>query len=52
MDALGYSASLIFDDGIPVSAFIPLDVKLNDSVQTGGSTPIKDLGHPGENLLC
>jgi hypothetical protein len=51
MDALGYAASLVFDNGVPISAFFPLDVKLDDSVQPGRGTLIKDFGHLSEDLL-
>jgi hypothetical protein len=50
MDALGYSASLIFDRCIPVSAFIALDVELDDSVEPGSSTRSK-AWHLAEDLL-
>jgi hypothetical protein len=51
MHALGDSASLIFDDHIPVSAFSAFDVILDHNVQSGGSIPFKDSGHPREDLL-
>jgi hypothetical protein len=51
MDAFGDSASLIFDDHIPVSAPSAFDVILDDYVQPGGSIPVKGSGHPREDLL-